>query len=384
MRFFLKGALKMFETNSRHFLTLFFLLLAVSFVFQFKAWGGTSRREEPHFMIIDRELGDAFSQPTPGNCILLFPIRYGTNSLAFSVRATFVVCHKGTTDVGQATKLYSSIYSHFVRKCNATRVLRPFLETFPLTPSQAKLCLRFDEDYDSICLPPKIAGIDLDNEDIISYDLFTQMDPEPFTGLLTVPAKDVPEMAPYYQRGCPRKVVDPKPMIPLLLSMPHPIRGSKPLFSFLEAYCKKVDLGLIVMGYVGPTWKDKSVYGFVLVGRQMIHLDRARKLASRCAKDAFDFIRQDKECLEQIKFQSTLDFPIHPSPTPVPEHVAFRISFWDENIDRPVQPYIAEIRYFNGVFKYYTADDVQKLVLVHQETFDEAMKFLEQKEANNS
>jgi hypothetical protein len=357
---------------------LFFLLFAVVLAFQSRVWGGIIVLEDSPHGKIHSELNSTFSQPNPWNYILSLPISYETNSIAYTVSGSFAVCHKGTTDVEKAGKLYFSIYSHFIRKCNDTRILRPFLETFPLTPSQAKLSLRFDENHEDICAPPKIAAITLGSTDIIRYSLFTRTFDARYTDVLTVSAKDVPEIAQFYQKGCPRKVIDPKPTIPLLRSIPRPLDGEKALFSFLREYCKKLDLGLIAMGYVGPTWKDKSVYGFAVISRQLKNFEDARKLACICARDTFDFVKHDKGCLEHIKSQSALDFPIHPSSTPVPAHVAFRISFWDENVDRPVQPYIAEIRYLNGVFKYYTADDLQKLVLVYQETFDEAMKFLEQ------
>ncbi len=372
----------MFEANCRNCCMLFFLLFVTCLIFQAHAWGGISRGEMSVHDKIFLELNTTFSQPNPWNYILGRSISYETNSIAYRVSGLFVVCHKGTTGVEKAGKLYSSIYSHFIRKCNDTRIFRPYLETFPLTPSQAKLCLRFDEDYDNVCLPPKIAAINLDRRDIVCYALFKKNNAGLYTDILTIPARDVPDIAQYYQKGCPRKNVDPKPTITLLRSIFNPLDGEKALFSFLGQCCKKFDLGLLAMGDVGPTYNDRSVYGFALVGRQLKNFDDARKLASICAKDSFDFIRKEKGCLEQIAFQSSLDFPIHPSSTPVPEHIAFRISFWDENIDRPVQPYIAEIRYFDGVFKYYTADEVQKLVLVHEETFDEAMKFLDQLKQN--
>jgi hypothetical protein len=42
------------------------------------------------------------------------------------------------------------------------------------------------------------------------------------------------------------------------------------------------------------------------------------------------------------------------------------------------EPYIAEIRVAGESFKYYTANERQFLVLAYEETWDEAMEFLEQ------
>ena len=56
--------------------------------------------------------------------------------------------------------------------------------------------------------------------------------------------------------------------------------------------------------------------------------------------------------------------------------LAFRISFWDENVDRQPSPYISEIRLLDGRFSYFTSDDLQRLVLVREESFDDAQAFL--------
>jgi hypothetical protein len=76
---------------------------------------------------------------------------------------------------------------------------------------------------------------------------------------------------------------------------------------------------------------------------------------------------------DYIKERSTWKNEQHPSPTPIPEQFAYRISFWDENIDRPVAPYIAEIRLLDGKLSYFTADDNQQLVLVFEESFADSL-----------
>ena len=61
---------------------------------------------------------------------------------------------------------------------------------------------------------------------------------------------------------------------------------------------------------------------------------------------------------------------------PEPRHLSFRISFWDENVDRQSAPYIAEIHLMDKKFSYFTSDDLQRLVLVREESFDDALAFL--------
>ena len=96
----------------------------------------------------------------------------------------------------------------------------------------------------------------------------------------------------------------------------------------------------------------------------------------------FDLIRTDPQFLERVKESSTWSHEKYRSETPIPEHIAFRISFWDENIDRQPQPYIAEIRCIDGKLTYFTADENQFISQVFEETFDEAREFLKTQTPN--
>ena len=82
--------------------------------------------------------------------------------------------------------------------------------------------------------------------------------------------------------------------------------------------------------------------------------------------------------------ERSTDKYIHDDATfPEIRHIGFRISFWDENIDRQIAPYIAEIRMFEGRLKYFTADDGQRLVLVYEESYDDAQAFLKSQKASD-
>ncbi|MGZ6298451.1 MAG: hypothetical protein ACXWM2_03555 [Parachlamydiaceae bacterium] len=38
------------------------------------------------------------------------------------------------------------------------------------------------------------------------------------------------------------------------------------------------------------------------------------------------------------------------------DSIAFKIAFWNEDVDRPLSPYLAQVRYANGNIYYYYAD----------------------------
>ncbi len=60
------------------------------------------------------------------------------------------------------------------------------------------------------------------------------------------------------------------------------------------------------------------------------------------------------------------------------KNVQIRIAFWDEEVERPQAPYLAEIGFQHGKFIYYQADpQTQALTLVFEEAYDDAVKQVE-------
>jgi hypothetical protein len=104
-------------------------------------------------------------------------------------------------------------------------------------------------------------------------------------------------------------------------------------------------------------------------------LEEARALSARCCKALLEFAHTNQEYKEFIKRRSTDKHVKYPSATPIPEQFAFRISFWDENIDRQPQPYIAEIRLLDGGLSYFTANENQQLVLTFEEPFPQYIAY---------
>ena len=88
------------------------------------------------------------------------------------------------------------------------------------------------------------------------------------------------------------------------------------------------------------------------------------------------FVQNDKRTLDYMDERSKNKYRHDTATFPEARHIGFRIYFRDENMDRQIEPYIAEIRLHEGKLRYFTADDGQRLVQVHEETFDEGQAFL--------
>lgn len=71
-------------------------------------------------------------------------------------------------------------------------------------------------------------------------------------------------------------------------------------------------------------------------------------------------------------------FPNHNRGSLSLKNVGVRIAFWDENVERPKTPYLSEIDFYQGTFRYYEADPkTQALKLVLEESYQDAVKNLE-------
>jgi hypothetical protein len=56
------------------------------------------------------------------------------------------------------------------------------------------------------------------------------------------------------------------------------------------------------------------------------------------------------------------------------KNVGIRIAFWDQNVERPKAPYLAEIDFYENTFRYYEADpQTQALKLVLEESYEKAL-----------
>lgn len=97
--------------------------------------------------------------------------------------------------------------------------------------------------------------------------------------------------------------------------------------------------------------------------------EQARTLAASCSIELLEFVRKNQIWLDYLKDRSTWKCTKDRTSFPEPRHHAFRILFWDENVDRQPAPYIAEFRFIDEKFKYYTADDGQRLALVYEESY---------------
>ena len=286
------------------------------------------------------------------------------------------------TSAEEAKRLFFKIYKDFIYIVNSTRSVRPFLANYPITPNDVFLGIGFDDENGKCLLPPYICFIGTTPEQTLEIWYYSTK-PEgalnhSFETIYEKPIRDIPELASLYAPELPTECAT-KPEIPtqtkLGLTQDSPLGHAE--LKFVHSFADKHDLHVLRTGFVGKTAFDQYPVQFALRGSQTLHLEEARNLGITCLKEALNFARTDRGYTKYMKERGADPFWKDPATVAEPRHIAFRISFWDECVDRVPSPYIAEIHVFGGKFTYFTSDEYQRLVLVHEETFDEALKVLE-------
>ena len=282
-----------------------------------------------------------------------------------------------TTSVDEAEVLFCILFQHYIGQIRAVRTLRPWLDRFPIDPDTCEFYVRFDDEYGSSPPRPYIVSVALE-DGVLKFSRAAE-DKNGSSGpceiFCTRNARSVAGLKELYQPICPRTKAFPVPKIPLFSSNQWKYESplAKEEIKALETLCSQTSLNPTIVGAVGKTYFDLRPISFALHGSQLLELEKARDLAKTCLKQMFEYAQNSSIYKEHVK---TATPPCSarcycPSRVPSPEQISFRISFWDENIDRPASPYIAEIRLLDGKLSYFTADDNQQLVLVFEEAVNE-------------
>lgn len=91
------------------------------------------------------------------------------------------------------------------------------------------------------------------------------------------------------------------------------------------------------------------------------------------SKKELDLAAARKFALPLVRDFMPLRCPMQDEPQP--RKLALKIAFWDNNVNRPKSPDLAEIFFSEGTFYFYEADALtQSLILVGKESYEETVK----------
>jgi len=100
-----------------------------------------------------------------------------------------------------------------------------------------------------------------------------------------------------------------------------------------------------------------------ILATQLAENFTAFNLSNSVLKQSFQEAFESYSCTESFS-----DFVL--------KKLGFRITYWNENLDRPKAPYLAEIQFRDNTFYYYEADpQTQALKLIFEESYENAITF---------
>jgi len=326
---------------------------------------------------LDEQLRQDFLRPNRwGYSIVFFPTmsRHG-----YTYCFNLVINLKGIKleSISEIETLHAVIYGETLSKLNWIKSIRPFLANFPLTPESFSFSIGFDDEKGNQLPSPYFVSMIMSRENMEFSIANNASVMFPFETVLKKPTADSLPLQKFYHCLVPRKQCIEKPHVPdvsYILSNCCPFQHA--VFEFTKTISKKNNLNFVDIWPAEKEHNDPTPFNMIFWSSERISLEAARKLAAECSNEFLKFVQNDKRTLDRMEERSKDLYSHDEAVFPEPRHIGFRISFWDENIDRQAEPYIAEIRLYDGKFKYFTADEGQRLVLVHEETFDEAQAFL--------
>ena len=333
---------------------------------------------------MDKALEEEFSKPNQWGYKVQHFWPNNMHGLTYSLSPSVDVYRFQYQDVDSATKIFTGIFKNLINRVNNNlREFRPFFAHFPITAHNINCPLGFNDIHMRPLPYPYIVATtfshNIKGEGVLQIRQIDQQDVA--KTILSLKAEEVDGLPELFDIKVPRKQCIKKLKIPVLtrLSSMQQTPVSLAEFEFAKKLCKKHNLVFLIHGSVGVEYLTTYPIEFAMRGSQELNLEQARLLASKCAKSIFEFARTNKQVSTWMKERSQNPKLKDPEAVFQPRHQAFRISFWDENIDRVPPGYIAEIRVEGESFKYYTSDDYQRLQLVHEEQFDDAMKLLKER-----
>jgi hypothetical protein len=257
------------------------------------------------------------------------------------------------------------------------RNIRPFLDEFPLTPNTFQLSVGFiDEKGENFC-PPYLVSVIMDTKNLEFNQFYKVEKAGHFKTILAKPLSNCTDLQECYHPIVKRSKPSIPPSVPTFSSPPVLTRLPADWTVFLFAKKMTADFGLNFVAFRNVYEEQSSFTPFqiALWGRHQLSLPEARKLTAKISHDFLHTVQTDKDALDFMQKAYNSPKTHLDALQPEKRHIALRLSFWDENIDRQPVPYIAEVRLYNEKITYYTADENQFLVPVLEESFDDAQAF---------
>ena len=121
---------------------------------------------------------------------------------------------------------------------------------------------------------------------------------------------------------------------------------------FAKQYAREHSLTFINTGCGSLADAKEGVWIVNLTSNQKLTIEEARQAATDLAFQLLHMVHHDPSFANYCKVSASP----HSSTEIKDEYVGFQLTFWDQDTNRPLNPYIAQIRLADGNLYYHYAD----------------------------
>jgi hypothetical protein len=150
-------------------------------------------------------------------------------------------------------------------------------------------------------------------------------------------------------------------------------QGMKLFYDFYQNFAQKHGLTFVAFEKVYDLDRpyERKIFMEVAYATQekKLTLDEAKDFALKLRDEHAQFCVSEAKISHYINALRKNGRESPANPINIQKYISFRVSFWDEYIDRVQTPAIAEIRVYGTRARYYVADELQRLKLVCEEEF---------------
>ena len=136
---------------------------------------------------------------------------------------------------------------------------------------------------------------------------------------------------------------------------PHEVKALQSTETLGKQIARKYEMCLLDFG------NGQELVGFLpcrwclsLMSRKKMTIEQARPIAVEIAQSLL-YQLYGNQAFQYALTKSSQAYHYMPS-KPNNDMVGFRLGFWDQNMDRPLTPYVAQIRFADGKLYYHYAD----------------------------
>ena len=258
--------------------------------------------------------------------------------------------------------------------------VRPYLSHFPLEIQNLAFRMFYEEKRYSPRFNPYITSIENYHTSTLDVEICDK-NVKPNQGSLWGPIEnitlEVPKqyIPPEGGWATPRKYEKTKNTIPIYRGR-EVIRdvspyGEQKIFSEVYQLGYVLGLNFAVLGNANKKqYGGSAIVGAGYWAQRKIELEEAKKLAHTIFHKFFSIVFNNYDLWCRSK-----GFRRHPDCKDMSDEqfITFRVSFWDEFLNRIEEPYIAQIQCENGKIIYYRADEGQRLYKVFEEEAPKAI-----------